>query len=204
MPDDESTFPRSPELMSHRDTGLLIVDMQTKLMDLMKFRDQIVWNVRRLIDMARLLEMAVAATEQYPKGIGPTVPELADLLPERPEKLTFSCCGIENLTGPFRSREVHKILVAGIETHVCVQQTVYDLMAEGYRVFVPADAVGSRFKMDWQIALGRMDSAGATITTTEAALFECCETAEHPAFKQISALAKEVRPKRDKRKVKAT
>jgi nicotinamidase-related amidase len=198
MPDNFLNFPRSPELMSHRDTGLLVVDVQTKLMDLMKFRDQIVWNLRRLIDMARALDMPIAATEQYPKGIGPTVPELIDLLPDRPEKLTFSCCGIEDLTEPFRSREVHKILVAGIETHVCVQQTVYDLMAAGFRVFVPADAVGSRFKMDWQIALRRMDSAGATITTTEAALFECCETAEHTAFKQISSLAKQVRPKRKK------
>lgn len=198
MPDNVLALSRSPELMSHRDTGLLVVDVQTKLMDLMKFRDRIVWNVRRLIDMVHALEMPVVATEQYPKGIGPTVTELIDLLPERPEKLTFSCCGIEDLTEPFRSRDVHKVLVAGIETHVCVQQTVYDLMAEGFRVFVPADAVGSRFKRDWKFALRRMDSAGATITTTEAAMFECCETAEHAAFKQISNLAKEERPKRKK------
>lgn len=198
MTEGPFTFSRSPELMSHRDTGLLVVDVQTKLMDLMKFRDRIVWNVRRLIDMARALDLPVVATEQYPKGIGPTVPELIDLLPERSEKLAFSCCGIEGLTEPFRSRDVHKILVVGIETHVCVQQTVYDLMAEGFRVFVPADAVGSRFKVDWEFALRRMDSAGTTITSTEAAMFECCETAEHKAFKQISALAKQERPKRKK------
>ena len=85
---------RSPELMSRNDTGLLVIDVQTKLMGKMAERDGVVANVVRLIEGAKILGIPVQATEQYPKGIGPTVPELAERLPERPEKLTFSCCGL--------------------------------------------------------------------------------------------------------------
>jgi nicotinamidase-related amidase len=88
-------------------------------------------------------------------------------------------------------RRVHKVLVCGIEAHVCVQQTVLDLLAGGYRVYVAVDAVGSRFEVDCRTALTRMDSAGATLTTTEAALFEWCQVAGTPEFKQISQLVRE-------------
>jgi nicotinamidase-related amidase len=84
-----------------------------------------------------------------------------------------------------------QIIVAGIEAHVCVLQTVLDLLAVGFRVYVPADAVASRKKLDWKIALGRMASHGAVITTTESVLFECCETAAAAEFKAISRLVKE-------------
>lgn len=86
------------------------------------------------------------------------------------------------------------MLVCGIEAHVCVQQTVLDLLADGWRVYIAADAVGSRFDVDYRIALERMDSAGATLTTTEAALFEWCEAAGTPEFKQISQLVRESAP----------
>lgn len=179
---------RSPELMSRNDTGLLVIDIQTKLMDKMADRDGVVANVARLIEGAKILGMAVQATEQYPKGIGPTVPELAERLPARPEKLTFSCCGLPEVAEQFRSRGVQKVLLAGIETHVCVQQTALDLLAQGFRVYVAADAVASRKDLDRELSLRRMDRAGAVLTTTEAALFEWTERAGTPEFKQISRL----------------
>jgi len=187
-------LPRSPELMSRGDTGLLVVDVQERLLAAIKDGDRVVWNVRRLIDGATLLDVAIAATEQYPRGLGPTVEALRSRLGVVPEKLTFSCGGRPELFDGFRQRGVHKILVAGIETHVCVQQTVLDLLADGFRIYVAVDAVGSRFEIDYRTSLRRMDSSGATLTTTEAALFEWCDVAGTPEFKQITELVRETAP----------
>ena len=184
-------LPRSPELMSAGDTALLVVDIQEKLVPAICDHARLVWNARRLIDGAKILGLPVAATEQYPQGLGPTVAELAERLNVRPSKLTFSCGGCPQIFTDLRNRGIHKILVCGIEAHVCVQQTVLDLLADGWRVYVAVDAVGSRREIDYRTALGRMDSAGATLTTTEAALFEWCQAAGTPEFREISRLAKE-------------
>jgi nicotinamidase-related amidase len=186
--------PRSPELMSRGDTALLVVDVQEKLLPLIGRRAQVVWNIRRLIDGARILGVDVAATEQYPKGLGPTTSELAERLDDIPSKLTFSCGECGNVFRQFADRGRHKVLVVGIEAHVCVQQTVLDLLGDGFRIYVAVDAVSSRREIDYQTALRRMDSAGATLTTTEATLFEWCEVAGTPEFKQISRLVQEMPP----------
>jgi nicotinamidase-related amidase len=135
--------------------------------------------------------LPTVATEQYPQGLGPTVAELAARLPKPSSKVAFSCGGCPELFDDLRARDIHKILVCGLEAHVCVQQTVMDLLADGWRVYVAVDAIGSRFDVDCRTALGRMDSAGATLTTTEAALFEWCEVAGTQEFKEISRLARE-------------
>lgn len=187
-------LPRSPELMSRRDTALLVVDVQGKLVTLIPGHDRLIWNVRRLIDGAELLGLPIAATEQYPRGLGSTVPELAQRLGTIPDKSLFSCAECGDVFRDLEARGVFKVLVCGIEAHVCVQQTVFDLMAAGLRVYVAADAVGARHTIDYDMALRRMDSGGATITTTEAALFEWCETAATPEFKSISRLIQEAPP----------
>lgn len=185
-------LPRSPELMSASDTGLLVVDVQEKLIGLIAGSERIVWNIRRLIDGATIFGMPVVATEQYPKGLGSTVAALADRVSRPiPDKLKFSCGGCPAAIEEFRRQGRHKILVAGIETHVCVAQTVMDLVTDGYRVYVAVDAVGARGAVDHDVALRRMETAGATLTTTEAALFEWCEVAGTPQFKRISALVRE-------------
>lgn len=192
---NETASARSPELMSRDDTALLVVDFQEKLLPAIDRGRQAAWNARRLIDAARILGLPTLATEQYPKGLGPTIGELAERLsPAAAEKLTFSACGRAELFDGLRQRGIHKILVCGIEAHVCVAQTVFDLLADGYRVYVAVDAVGSRFEIDYHTALERMDSAGAALTTTEAAMFEWCEAAGSPEFKQISRLARETLP----------
>ncbi len=178
-------------MMSRADTALLVVDVQERLIGAIAEGRRVAWNVRRLIDGAKTLGLPVAATEQYPKGLGPTLPELAERLGEIPSKLAFSCGGCPAIFDDWDKRGIAKILVAGIEAHVCVQQTVLDLLAAGWRLYVAADAVGSRFEIDCHIALRRMDSAGATLTTTEAALFEWCEAAGTPEFKRISQLVQE-------------
>ena len=193
---DQPTLPRSPELMSRGDTALLVVDVQEKLVPAIAGQARVVWNVRRLVDGAKILGLPVVGhASSIRKGLGPTVAELAERLGPVPSKLTFSCGGCPELVfEDLRDRGIHKILVCGIEAHVCVQQTVLDLLADGWRVYVAVDAVGSRFEVDCRTALGRMDSAGATLTTTEAALFEWCEVAGTPEFKQISRLAREAGP----------
>jgi nicotinamidase-related amidase len=191
---DVGPLSRSPELMSRGDTALLVVDVQEKLIPHIQRRAEIVWNIGRLIDGARTLGLQVAATEQYPPGLGATVPELAERLGEIPSKLAFSCGACAEIFREFQSRAVYKLLVVGIEAHVCVQQTVFDLLSEGFRVFIAVDAVGSRRSIDYETAVRRMDSAGAALTTTEAALFEWCEQAGTAEFKRISALVKQSPP----------
>jgi nicotinamidase-related amidase len=187
-------LPRSIELMSRGDTGLLVVDMQEKLLKLIPGHERVIWNCRRLIDGAKVLGIPVAATEQYPQGLGPTTGELASRLPGIPAKLAFSCGECAPIFEQWQQQGIFKILVVGIEAHVCVQQTVMDLLGEAYRVFLAVDAIGARHAIDYDTAIRRMDSAGATITTTEAALFEWCEVAGTPEFKQISALVRESPP----------
>jgi len=185
---------RSPELMNRDDAALLVVDMQDRLLPLIPGSPRLIWNVGRLIDGAKILGVAHAATEQYPQGLGPTAPELAERLGEIPAKTAFSCIECSEIFTGWRDRGIWKILVCGIETHVCVSPTVHDLLGEGFRVYVAADAVGARGLLDHEIALRRMDSAGATLTTTEAALFEWCGRSGTPEFKQISQLVKQPPP----------
>ena len=180
--------------LTARGGGLLIVDLQTKLLPAIRHAPLVLANALRLVHGARALEVPTWATEQYPKGLGPTTPELAALLPTRPAKLTFHCCGAPGLVADLRSRGVEHVTLAGIEAHVCVAQTALELLRLGFAVQVPADAVGSRADLDRDVALRRIERAGAIVTTVEAVLFEWTETAEHPQFKAISALVRDFRP----------
>jgi nicotinamidase-related amidase len=182
------------ELQTARDGGLLVVDVQGKLVERMEFGPLMVANATRLIRAARELNMPVWATEQYPKGLGPSVPEVAELIPDRPSKTTFHCCGVPELIEGMHGRGVRHMTLAGIETHVCVAQTALELLRMGFRVQVPADAVASRGRLDWEIALRRMEQAGAVVTTTEAVLFEWLGSSDHPCFKAISGLVKGFEP----------
>jgi nicotinamidase-related amidase len=177
--------------MSAADTGLLVIDVQEKLMAKIPAADAVICNIAFLIDSARLLGMPVAATEQYPKGLGPTVPELAQRLPERPDKVAFSSCAVPAVLEGFRRTARHKIVLAGIETHVCVLHTALDLLALDFRVYLAADAVASRYAIDWEFALRRLEQAGAIVTTSETAVFEWIGGAGAPKFKEISRLVQE-------------
>jgi nicotinamidase-related amidase len=193
--DRPAPLPRSPELMRRGDTVLLAVDVQERLLAVVPDARRITWNCRRLLDGARILGVRTAVTEQNPEKLGPTAALLAERLADAPHaKLAFSCAACGDLFPTWRAEDVQRVLVCGIETHVCVAQTAFDLLAAGYQVLIAADAVGARGALDHEIALRRLDSAGAVITTTEAALFEWCELAGTPEFRQISALAKEARP----------
>jgi nicotinamidase-related amidase len=181
--------------MNRDDAALVVVDVQEKLIGLIPGHERIVWNIRRLLDGAKILGVPAVATEQYPKGVGPTIPELAKRLTGPiPDKLAFSCGACGELFTDLSERSIFKLLLCGIEAHVCVQQTAFDLITAGFRVYLAVDAIGARFAIDKEIALRRMESAGATLTTTEAALFEWCEQSGTPEFKAISQLIRESGP----------
>ena len=122
------------------------------------------------------------------------MPELAGRLGTIPSKSTFSCGGCEPFASQLEATGASKVMVSGIEWHVCVQQTVLDLLANGYRVYVPVDAIGARYAIDYETALKRMESAGATLATTESALFEWCQVSGTPTFKKIGAMIRENPP----------
>ena len=171
--------------------ALLVVDLQEKLLPKIVECDRVVFNSLRLVRGAKLLGLSVHATEQYPKGLGPSMPELVELIPERGAKTTFHCCSVPSFLEQLYGLHVRHVTLAGIEAHVCVAQTGLELMKLGFRVQIVADAVGSRSQIDWDFALRRLERAGAVISTTEAVLFEWAERSDRPEFKAISKLIKE-------------
>jgi nicotinamidase-related amidase len=191
---DTPALPRSPLLLSREDSALLIVDMQPTLLNLIDGHLTMTWNNRRLLDGAELFDVPVMATEQYPKGLGSTESSLAERLPTPASKVAFSCGACGELFQGLAEQGRQKILVTGIETHVCVQQTVLDLLTAGFFVYVAVDAVGARHRLDHDTALNRMELAGATLTTTESALFEWCEQAGSDRFKAVSQLVQQPAP----------
>lgn len=184
---------RSTELLHRTSSQVLIVDVQERLVTALdeSSRQSLIENCRFLVEGARLLGVPVTATEQYPQGLGPTVNNLVELIPNRPAKKQFSAFAATGWPpAAVTTDDRFQIVVAGMETHVCVLQTAFDLIAAGYQVSVVVDAVAARNDLSHQTALQRMASSGATLTTVEAVLFEWCETAEAAEFKQLSALVK--------------
>jgi nicotinamidase-related amidase len=182
----------SPIRLRPADCTVLVVDVQERLLPVIPARDRLITNVAFLLDVAQLLSVPAVATEQYPKGLGRTAPAIAGRLPSGPpEKVTFSCCGAPGLVERLRDGGRTTVVVCGMETHVCVLQTALDLLDAGLRVAVVADAVAGRFDLDHDLALRRMNDAGALVTTAETVAFEWLGTAAAPEFKAVSALVRQ-------------
>ena len=170
----------------HRDrTALLVVDVQEGFRPYASFAD-VAESCRRLLAGARILQMPALVSEQYPKGLGPTAPELGIEQGKEMmiEKTVFSAARADG----FDLNGRQQAIVCGIETHVCVSQTVHDLLGQGVEVHVPADAVGSRHSLDYERGLERLERAGAVVSTVESALFELLERAGTPEFKEVQKL----------------
>ena len=177
--------------MNRQNTAMLIVDVQTAFREVVLDFDQMVWNIDRLAQAATLFEIPVAATQQYSKGLGTTVDQLAKYSDPQLEKLSFSCREFDTLFEEWKRNGISIIVVTGIELHVCIQQTVMDLLSYGFDIYLPIDAVSGRLELDAKIAIDRMRDAGTIVTTCESAMFEWCDSAGDPCFKQISELAKQ-------------
>jgi nicotinamidase-related amidase len=179
-------------VLSPHDTALLMVDIQEKLLRAMHGREELVLRARQLAQGAGVLGVPVLCTEQNPKGLGSTVPEITACLPGvRPiAKFSFSCCASEEFMQALARMGRRHVIMAGIETHVCVYQTATDLLAAGYKVEVAADACSSRTPENKQIGLEKCRRAGVAVTSVETALFELLKVAEGPLFKQILNIVK--------------
>lgn len=173
-------------------TALVLVDIQVRLARVMHEPDLLVDGLRRLVAGARALGLPVLWLEQYPEGLGPTVPEVAGLLEglKPVTKLCFSAWGSPEFRRQLESGGRRQVLLAGIEGHVCVYQTAVDLLGAGYEVEVVGDAVSSRTAANRALGLARIQQAGARVTGVEMALFELLRTAEAHAFREIARLVK--------------
>jgi nicotinamidase-related amidase len=171
---------------------LVVVDVQGKLAQLMHDKDTLFKNIGILVKAAKMLDIPILWCQQCPDSLGPTVPEIAQLLNycEPINKSSFSCCGEENFNVKLNESSRQQIVLCGIETHVCIYQTAFDLLRKGFYVEVIADAVSSRSPGNKQIALSRMSAGGININCTETVLFELLKTAEHPQFKNIAKMIK--------------
>ncbi len=176
------------------DAALLVVDYQERLFAAMpsKAGERHLANVVRLLKGAGALELPVVVTEQYPKGLGPTLPALRAAQPDLApvEKTEFSCCANPEARAAIAATGRKRVIVAGMETHVCVYQTVLDLLAAGYWPHVVSDACLSRTQANWSLGLRMCKQAGAVVTGTETALFQLLGRAGGDAFKTISKLVK--------------
>ncbi|UCD34229.1 MAG: hydrolase [Nitrospiraceae bacterium] len=175
-------------ILNRNKAALVIVDVQEKLAVVMKQREKVVTSCLHLIEAAKLLQVPIVVTEQYPKGLGPTVSELRDALPDYMplEKVTFDCCRGEGFLEKIASLKKKQVILAGMETHVCVLQTCLGLLKKKYHVHLVSDAVSSRKKDDFLTGRELMRDAGAVITCTETVLFQLLEKAGTPEFKEIS------------------
>jgi nicotinamidase-related amidase len=172
--------------------ALAVIDIQERLLPAIFEGQRVVQNTVRLIKGARVLGLPILVTEQYKKGLGATTPaiaaEIADLT--QMEKVAFSACGAAGFNEALKAKKVSDVILCGIEAHVCVSQTCLDLLDNGFRVFVVADAISSRTAENAHIGVERMRDAGAVIVSAEMVLFELLQTAGTEQFKQILTLVK--------------
>ncbi|MDO9547342.1 MAG: hydrolase [Candidatus Marinimicrobia bacterium] len=171
---------------------LLIIDVQQKLLPVMDGYNELITSMTRLVKGIQTLEIPIIITEQYPKGIGPTVSTIRELILdiEPVEKRSFSCCFNENFMSILAKYNRKQALISGIETHVCVYQTCVDLLESGYDVYLIEDALSSRKQSDKDLAIRVLEKEGVNRRSVEMALFELVKTSEHDRFKDISTIIK--------------
>lgn len=174
-------------------TALVIVDLQEAFRTKIRDFEEITERVRILVEAAKLLGVLIIVTEQYPKGLGHTATVISEALPQGQsviEKTTFSSCGATAFYEQLNRKQIGQVLVCGIEAHICVNQTVHDLLANGYQVHLIVDCISSRNKTDRKAGFAKMQASGAISSSVELALFELMRDAKHEQFKAIQRLIK--------------
>jgi len=183
---------RNKKILQREKTALLIIDIQERILPVIHNIENVIQNTLKLINGFKILSIPIYFTEQYPKGLGQTEKRIKEALEssEAIQKMSFSCSGAGNLFAELKEKNISQVVVCGIESHVCVQQTVLDLIANDFQVDVAADAISSRKQLDYEIALQRMRTNGAEVTTTESILFELLNVCGTDEFKAVSKLVK--------------
>lgn len=182
-----------PMLLGREHTALVVIDVQERLFPAMDsdHREEVMRNLKVLAATAQRLQLPTLATEQYPKGLGHTLPEMKAALPTglTPiEKVAFSCWGVEAFRSRLTASGARQVLLGGIEAHVCVLMSALDLLAAGYGVHIVADAVTSRTQANWRLAMAQLRQAGAVVTTTETVLFQLLRQADSDDFRELARL----------------
>jgi len=182
-----------PTILEKTQAALVVVDMQETFRKAIPAFPEIVSRIAQMIRGCRILNVPVIVTEQYPKGLGRTAEEIIFSLPddfEFVEKTAFSSCGAQLFTEKLENAKAKQILVCGIETHICINQTAHDLLQNGYQVHLLTDCVGSRFEHDKLAAIQKLTTNGAFPSSLEMALFELLRDSRHEQFKEIQHLIK--------------
>ena len=179
-------------MLKMKDAALMVIDIQGKLAEMMHERDRLFENASKMIRGAQALELPIVWTEQYPKGLGPTSAEIAELLEGETAlpKTSFSCCGDEGIVKAVEATGRRQILLVGIEAHICIYQTALGLIEAGYEVVIVTDAVSSRKAWNRELGLARMKDAGCVMTSGEMSLFEMLGVAEGDRFKAVIRIVK--------------
>jgi len=179
-------------MLNKENTALLVIDIQGNLAKAMDDREMLYKNTRIMIQGAQILGLPILLTEQLPDKLGPTIPEIAELLPDvKPMvKSAFSCCGETAFMTQLNALCQSQLLITGIEAHICIYQTTVELIQNGYEVNVVTDCIGSRVNANKIAGIDKMKDAGAKLTTSEIAIFEIMKVAQGDAFKQIVRLLK--------------
>ncbi len=181
--------------------SVLVIDLQESLVPLVRHHERVIAAGRKLLDCAGIFDLPVIATEQYPKGLGPTVEIIKHCLDANRatilEKPTFSAWADPIVREAIKTIDRPQVIMMGIEAHVCIQQTALDMVSRDYDVFVCADAVSSRGATDYEQSLSRMRQEGAWVTTVEAVLFELCNRCDTPRFKAMLEIIKQTPPAGD-------
>lgn len=185
------TFVKNSKILNMEKSALLIIDLQERILPVIRNNEKLIENVLKLIKGAKILKVPIFYTEQYSKGLGPTAMSVKSELDSRPiDKNTFSCFGAENLFKILNDRKIEQIIVSGVEAHVCVQQTVLDLLENNFQVNLAVDTISSRKDIDYQTAIRRMEREGAVLSTVESVLFELLQISGTEDFKAISKIIK--------------
>lgn len=181
---------RHPNILDRKRAALAVIDMQEGFRPVIPDFAGTAARIALMVQACNLLRLPLIVTEQYPKGLGRTVEEIAVHLPDGViEKLSFSACGVREFDTRLREHHVEQVMICGIEAHICVSQTGHDLIQNGYQVHLLSDAVASRLAHNREIGIDKMAQAGAVVSSIETALFELCN-AGTPEFKQLQALVK--------------
>ena len=177
---------KTPLEISSQVNALLIIDIQEKIIRPIFNKDSIINNIKKLKNAYQILEENIIVSEQNPLKLGATIPELLPKVAfKKIEKMEFSLANIQEFLEELKNKKITNLIVCGIETHICIQQTVLDCLRKGFEVMIISDAMGSRNRVDHEIALQRMIQRGAILTTTESIIFELCKTADRKEFKEI-------------------
>ncbi len=179
-------------MLSTDNTALIVIDVQEKLFRVMLHKEALAENLQKIIKGAQVLEIPLLVTEQKPILLGPTIPEIKNLLPHSQpiSKSSFSCCGEQKFLNKLSALNCKQLLLAGIEAHICIYQTALNLLDKGYEVQVLADCVSSRTEENKKLGLEKIKEAGGSITSAEIALFELMRIAEGDKFRKISKIVK--------------